>query len=558
VIRLYPPTPSRYDAAGFEVRHGGPIMRRCVLAFACLAALAPFAVAQTFDKAAFRQAIAMPAIATSFGVNFKASEREGNGNIYDPKAKIAELAKKLTGGPEDAEIYLDQRAVFLECLHDEKNGKLLLDKARAVLEPIKETTDPRRGWLVAMFASIMEATADNPWQACEGWARRAVSVSPQDWRTWTYLAHARHQQIPTIVCGGDDKLLSKSHRTHELIGMLVRKRALPEHVDAAEKALNEAMQYHDKAKALAPNEPKRQVQRYGFRLAETVMRNAFAVARGQKPPYPIVQLERTMLDELQETARLHPDHLLWQSQLVHQLTIVGWQDMPEKDRAAKKFRASRPADEQAIREALGRIEKLAEQGKGGTALYCYSMLAALQYSLGEHPAVEKTARKILAIDAKNQSAWEQLLQSLVLQERNADYLRDAQSLAKMLPSPRNCFLLGKALAVNQRYELAEHACAAGLTTDKGDVHCALGMAALVLRKGDDVQSLKMAEDLLSMARQNCRPEHGAVVYTELEYLAAAHEALSGGTVIARLKLQRLQEENPDNPRYEKLLNVLGR
>src|SRR5208282_2409735 len=107
---------------------------------------------------------------------FRASERDGKGNLYQPMEKIGELAKKLTGGPEDAEIYLDQRAVFLECMHDEKTAKLLLDKAKAILEPIRETTDPRQGWLVAMYASILESTVDNPWQGCEGWARRAVSV----------------------------------------------------------------------------------------------------------------------------------------------------------------------------------------------------------------------------------------------------------------------------------------------------------------------------------------------------------------------------------------------
>lgn len=533
-------------------------MRRCVLVFACLAVFAPFSVAQTFDKAAFRQAIAMPAIATSFGVGFRASERDGKGNLYQAMDKIGELAKKLTGGPEDAEVYLDQRAVFLECLHDEKTAKALLEKAQSILQPIVNTTDPRQGWLVAMYASIREGTAENSWTECEQWARRAVSVAPQDWRTWTYLAHARHQMIPTIVCGGDDKLLSKNHRTHELIGMLVRKRAVPANVDAAEKALNEAMQYHDKAKSIAPNEPRRQVQRYGFRLAETVMRNAIAASREQKPPFPIVQLERGMLDELQETARLHPDHLLWQSQLVHQLTIVGWGEVQEKDKANKKFRPARPQDEQAIREALGRIEKLAAEGKSEAAIYCYSMLSALHYTLGEHAAVEKHSRKILALDAKDQLAWEKLLQSLLLQERNADYLKEAQSLAKVLPSPRNCFLLAKALAVNQRYDLAEQSCATGLGLDKNDVYCQLGMATLVLRKGDDAQTLKMGEDLLTMARQSCRPEHGAIVYTELEYLSATHQALSGGTVIARLRLQRLQEENPDNPRYEKLLTALGR
>jgi hypothetical protein len=535
-------------------------MRRCVLAFACLLALAPFAVAQTFDKAAFRQAIAMPAIATFFGVSFKANERDGKGNLYDPKTKIGELAKKLTGGPEDAEIYLDQRGVFLECLHDEKTAQALLEKAESILRPHVNTTDPRQGWLVSMYSSIRETMTDNPWKECEQWAHRAVSVAPQDWRTWTYFAHARQQQIPTILCGGNDKLLDKKHRTKEVIGMLVMKRVLPEHLDAAEKALNEAVQFHDKAKALAPNEPKRQVQRYGSRLAEIMLRNYMAVARSQKAPFPRQQLERVMLDELQETARLHPDHLLWQSQLVHQLTVVGWQENPEKDKAVKTFRPARPEDQQAIREALGRIEKLAEEGKGDTAIYCYAMLSALHYTLGEHAAVEKHSRKILALDAKDQAAWEKLLQSLVLQERNADYLREAQGLvlAQEMKTPRNFFLLAKAQAANQHYDLAEQACATGLNLNKSDVYCQLGMAALMLHKADDTQTLKVAEDLLTMARQNCRPEHGAIVYTELEYLSAIHQAVSGGIAIARLRLEHLRDENPDNPRYQKLLNALGR
>jgi hypothetical protein len=543
-----------------QFRHGGPIMRRLVLAFVCFAALAPFNFAQTFDKAAFRQAIVMPSVATSFGVNFKASERDGQGNLYDPKVKIADLAKKLTNTPEDAKIYLEQRAVFLECLHDEKTAKALLEKAKAVLEPIRETTDPSRGWLLALYASIVEVTADNPWQACDAWARRAVSIAPQDWRTWTYLAHARQQQIPGILAGGDDKFVDKKHRTQEVVGMLVMKRVPIERLDAAEKALNEALQYHDKAKALAPNEPQRQVQRYGSRLPETMLRNYLAVARGQKAPLPLQQLERVMLDELQETARLHPDHLLWQSQLIHQLTVLGWQENPDKGKAAKTFRPARPQDLPAIREALARIEKLADEGKGEAAIYCHAMLSALHYTLGEHAAVEKHSRKILALDVKNQLAWEKLLQCLVLQERNVDFLREAKNMinVKELTTSRNYFLLAKALAANQQYDQAEQACDAGLGLDKSDVHCQLGKAALLLHRGDDANTLKAAEEHLAVARANCRPEHGAIVYTELEYLSAIHQALGGGALLARLRLEHLRDENPENARYEKLLAALGK
>ena len=203
---------------------------------------------------------------------------------------------------------------------------------------------------------------------------------------------------------------------------------------------------------------------------------------------------------------------------------------------------------------------MAENGKGEAAIYCYSTLSALHYTLGEHAAVEKHSRKILALDGKNQLAWEKLLQSLVLQERNADFLREAQAMinVKQLQISRNYFLLAKALAANQQFDQAEQACDKGLSLNKEDVQCQLGKAALLMRRADDATTLKAVENHLAAARESTRPEHGAIVYTELEYLSAIHQALSGGTVVARLRLEHLRDESPDSTRYEKLLAAMGR
>ena len=83
-------------------------MRHGFIAFCCLIAFSPFAFAQALDKARFRQAIELPSIATSLGVHFRSQERDGLGKKFAPDDKIAELQKKLTGGFEDAEIYLEQ------------------------------------------------------------------------------------------------------------------------------------------------------------------------------------------------------------------------------------------------------------------------------------------------------------------------------------------------------------------------------------------------------------------------------------------------------------------
>ena len=326
----------------------------------------------------------------------------------------------MTGGPDDAFLYLEQHALYLECLKDEKKAREVVLKAEAVLRPHMQTADPKLGYLITYYGMVLEIINDNPWNDCEKWARRAVSVAPQDWRTWAYLAHTRHQQIPTILIGGDDKNLAKDRRKQETLAALHRRRLRPENVEQAEKVLNEALQYHDKARELAPNDPKRQEKRYGFRLTEVLLRNGICAYRSEKPAYPMLQLERTLLDELQATAKLQPDHLLWQSQVAHQLILLGWRTTNDPNgKPSKTFHPARPEDAQAIREALSHVEVPATQAKGETAVFCYSMLAAICSSMEDHAGAEKHARKILELDPKHQQAAEQLQQSLLMQDRKS-------------------------------------------------------------------------------------------------------------------------------------------
>ncbi len=533
-------------------------MRYRICAFICVAAIAPSAAAQTLDKTKLRQSIEMPAISTSLGVSFRSSERDGRGNRFDPNVKIAEFQKKMSGAPDDATLYLEQHAVYLECVKDEKKAKEMVIKAEALLRPHMQTTDPKQGHLLTLYGSVLEVLVDNPWGDCEKWARGAVKIAPQDWRTWVYLAHTRNQQIPGILLG-DPKVQAKDRRANEVLGALITKRLDKQNVDEAEKVLNESLIYHDKAKELAPNDAKRQEQRYGFRVSEVMLRNGICVYRGLKPTYPLMQLERTLLDELQTAARLQPDHLLWQSQLAHQLIVLGWQSNRDKDgKPAKAFRPARPEDAQTIREALGRIETLATEGRGETSVFCYSMLAAMSSSMQDHAGAEKYARKMLELDPQSQMAGEQLQQALVFQERHADQLQAAQALVKATPSSRNHFLLAKALVLNKRDDLAEAACLAGLKADAADAHCLLGLAALMMRKADDAPSLQTASDLLDKARRECRPEAGLGVFVELDYLSVVHQALSGDAVLARLKLERLHQDYPGVPRYEKALSAISR
>ena len=155
-------------------------MRMGLCAFLCLTAFSPFAVAQTLDKAKLRQTIEMPNISSFLGVRFSSSERDHLGNKFEPAQKVAELQKKLNGSPDDAQVYLDLRALYRDVLKDEQKAREMAVKAEGILRPHMQTTDAKQAYLLTIYASVLEILSENPWGDCEKWARRAVSVGPQD------------------------------------------------------------------------------------------------------------------------------------------------------------------------------------------------------------------------------------------------------------------------------------------------------------------------------------------------------------------------------------------
>jgi hypothetical protein len=244
------------------------------------------------------------------------------------------------------------------------------------------------------------------------------------------------------------------------------------------------------------------------------------------------------------------------------LIIVGWH--VNKDNTGKRrkqtepFRPARPEDVEAIRTALGRIEAIAGEAKGETAVYCRSMVAALCSSMQDHAGAEKQTRKILELDPRHQQAAEQLQQALYLQEKKTEQLQAAQILAETSKTPRNCYLLAKSLAWNQRNELAQQMCIAGLRLDPDDVLCGLGLAALLMKQSDDAKTLEQTQKLLDKARATLRPEAGMYLFIELDYLASIHQALIGEPAFARLKLERMQAEYPDATRFDLALSAITR
>jgi cytochrome c-type biogenesis protein CcmH/NrfG len=140
-----------------------------------------------------------------------------------------------------------------------------------------------------------------------------------------------------------------------------------------------------------------------------------------------------------------------------------------------------------------------------------------------------------------------------MQGKHTEAVRTGQALVQAVPTSRSWYLAAKSLTTLGQMDGADQACRTGLKQNPTDVHCILGIAAIMMRRSDDATTLRDAKTLLDLARRECRPDSGAALLAEIEYLTAIHQALSGESAIARVKLQRMQTDTPGNQRYAKAL-----
>src|SRR4051794_35575524 len=160
-------------------------MSRVALALLLSLAAADLVAAQTVDKAKLRRLTETPAPAQSL-----LDPADGaSGYWRDPAGvarEIAALEKRLTGGPADAALLLDQSDRYYE-LGEPAKGTAARDRAHELLRPIV-TTPAARGEHFRLYARALPADTPNYGAERLSWARRATVAAPDDWRGWDDLA----------------------------------------------------------------------------------------------------------------------------------------------------------------------------------------------------------------------------------------------------------------------------------------------------------------------------------------------------------------------------------
>jgi hypothetical protein len=158
-------------------------MRRSLLSLVFLACVCDLAVAQELYKAKLRAAIELPYIKLAVDIPLRVGTRDDFGNRWDVAREIAKETKRLDGTVDDAEVFLKVAEWHLFG-GDEVKMWTAIRKAKELLQPHLNTSDPKRAYLLAWYSDALLLDGTDSWEECERLGARALKLAAEDWRVW--------------------------------------------------------------------------------------------------------------------------------------------------------------------------------------------------------------------------------------------------------------------------------------------------------------------------------------------------------------------------------------
>jgi tetratricopeptide (TPR) repeat protein len=526
-------------------------MRRKALSLLLVLLTAAPAAAQTVDTEKLRAAASMPRIALQMDLGFRSGDleqRDAEGKRIDFPAKLAALQKRLDGTVRDAEAYLEIAACY-DGRTDKAKILAAARKAEQLLRPHLQTTGPAVGPLLAQYCGALSFLEDTVTQDQEKWARQAVKQAPQDWRCWAQLGSVRNAQFFQSLYR-DDK--GPARFIDDVFADLLRRKPAPAAVAEAEKCLQEARRCYDMVRALAPRGPgsdhRALMACFTFARFEPKQQQVLSALRGQPVEDRPIRDQLAARDAL-ALAEACPKHMPCQAQAaITELTLALAKVLPSG--SCDKLPTLLPQDRQALQQYLDRLAAGTTSPDAEVAAYCHRALAILHFMLQDLKTSAMHARRAVELNGRLQEMREVLAFSLFDQHQRAAALEVARACLKRYPTPRNHFLLAKLLVDCDRLGEAEQPLREGLGLDPKDVYCNLGLAAILILRNNEADTLAEAGKHLGIAMDLRR---------DFVALAIISKGLEGRTGPRELRdaLSQLLTHEEETPELRKIREALG-
>lgn len=499
-----------------------------------LTVLLGFAVsvrAQEVDKAKLRASVWMPS-GFPVVVRFLESFRDKEWAVLDGADSIPILRRELRGVPEDAIIYR-KISIIYDRKSERDEGEEARAKALSLFRELRKRDATNAYWAVNHAIALLCEGSEASVRAADQIMRESLKADSSKWQHWLALGEFALFRAILIL----NEAMSERHEDKQEFNPRRESQG-----DRLGELIRIAVMQMDKARELAPNESE--ILKSQLLLHSTV-HGFLTVLREQKQDAVLKGLKldhdslpQRFLDDVREMNRLFPDrHELLVSKAV--LLMPG-------------IRVKESRDE--IRACAMRLEELAEKAEGKKAVDIWLGAAQCWWLLSEFERGSKCASKARTLDPENSLAWDVSIDLVGRISNGSQVLDLLRQQTKMAPSPTGYHLLARSAFVSRQFKDAEDNCALGLSHDRNDFACVLGLAATHLVQSDQGRHLAEAEKWLQ------RFETLLAGRSSADYLGlyGVFRALQGDTDVAKLYLQQCLQMDPANAGAKAALDAINK
>jgi tetratricopeptide (TPR) repeat protein len=314
-------------------------------------------------------------------------------------------------------------------------------------------------------------------------------------------------------------------------------------LDQARKEYAEASRCLDSAVTLDPNDVDVLSARILGRLIGGFFNAGIDMLDGKRPDVMSLMVNESCRGDLERLANLRPDDPRACGGVAI-FVVMG--HVIRKGEPAKNMEELESALPRAQAEVLktnyARLQKIARGRDANAAAAAEDTQAVLALTaFRDQKQAEAHFRRAIEVAPKHDPAWDLLTGLLAAQGRSQECVDLCLQRLKHTDNAHNRFLAAKAYELAKDYGKVEEQIRAGLKLDATDSYCTLGLAALLLRKGD-ATSVRAAGTYLDRLEK----EGDSKLRSDLRVARSVHTALSGEPRKARDMLDDLLKFEKDH------------
>lgn len=544
-------------------------MRAWVITLTLTVMLTKSGAAQ-IDKTKLRNAATLPTVVTAAGYEFSSTHGfKTSAEKSDISAEIPALRKAMRGDTSDAERHYRLGRLYAEAQDRPRAQEAFVKSVALFRQQVKAR--PRDARLLARLGEALGATGKDG--EAEAVLRQAVTIAPREWRGWIALAHLLSGRAVAVLWGDAAGGWKPGDAVdyQRLEQQVARERPSVQQIERAKALLEEARRAHDRAVASTPRDPQPYLERGWFRAyVKGFLESIFFTAREERTDVAGVTREARAklamgilapeaLADFRQMARLSPNTpralaLATMFEITAAIAANGQQRdvVPGGGKKALPEAAQRP-----LRKALVQLRQLARSKNVRTASEAAEAEGYFEFIHGDPTHAETCLRRALALDPRNEQAWNVLTGVLVGGQRYGALVSLYQERLKRNDTAQNRLILAKAYERLNRLDKAEEQVQAALKREPDDFLANLALAVLWLKRSDDevvFQKAKVQFARVTQVLSGREPRHQLIDYALMRGIFLA---LNGDLGEARRQLIDVLEADKDNTEAKEALTALG-